>query len=129
MHRFSIKGDKSPVIVVCNKIEINPSFNFGNEAKILEEFPQIKAFMKVSCHEERNIEPLISLLQQYIPHTKIFETEVEKQWQPIIDMLSNESVKAQYINETPFKNICKKHSLESENSRNVSSPVDQLNAG
>lgn len=117
VYRIRNTGGYSPIIVACNKIEINPSFSFGNEAKMLEEFPQIKAFLKVSCHEGKNIESLISLLQQYIPHTKIFETEVEKQWHLITAKLSKESSKSQYINETPFKKICKKYLLESENSQ------------
>jgi len=46
-------GGQSPVLVVLNKIDENPSFEVERKS-LQEKYPQIRAFFRLSCAEENN---------------------------------------------------------------------------
>ena len=49
LRQITSTGGDSPIIIVANKIDQTPSFEFLNTHSIRKDFKQVKAFIKLSC--------------------------------------------------------------------------------
>ena len=56
-------GGDSPVLVVLNKIDENPSFEL-NRKFLQEKYPSIKGFFRISCKENRGVEAFVRKLKR-----------------------------------------------------------------
>jgi internalin A len=109
-------GGNSPVLVVLNKIDENPSFEV--ERKTLQEkYPQIKAFFRVSCKTEsdRGLQDFQEALRQAIDGATTRLTPFPKNWLAVKEHFSN--MQADYIGAAEYKKVCAK--------KGVSRPVSQ----
>jgi len=118
--RVRATGGDSPIIVLANQIDVNPSFGFENERELREEFPQIKCFIKVSCKTNENIELFKDKLAELIPTAELFKTEIDGRWITIKNKLQKETKQKYYLNESRFLKICNEVRLtEKQEQKNV----------
>jgi len=110
MERIKAFGGSSPVIIVGNKIELNPSFGVDITA-LRKDFPQIMHFINVSCQTGENIETLKCLLAEFIPQAEFFNTEIDERWFDIKNELQEITGKKFTLSHRQFVKICKKHRL------------------
>jgi len=113
--RIKAAGSNSPIIVVANKIDINPGFGFENEAELKKEFPEIKCMITTSCSDGSNLELIKDELAKVIPQTELFHTEIDERWIEVKEKLQEETKEENFINETRFKEICIAEKLTNEN--------------
>jgi len=104
------QGGNSPVLIVVNKIEVNPSFGVDTY-KLREEFPQIKDAVKISCALPENIDELRDLLEKHIPEAELFNTQIDERWIEVKEELQTITRKDHYIAHKGFLEICRKHGL------------------
>ncbi len=110
LKRIQTFGGQSQVVVVTNKIELTPSFGL-RRYDLQKEFPQIKAFVDISCAEEKNIDVLRNLLETYIPKAELFDTRIDERWIDIKESLQEETQQEHYLDHRSFQNICAEHGL------------------
>ena len=118
LQRIRQKGGESPVLVVCNQIDVNPGFGFENEADLRREFPQILDFVKVSSKKGTGFKSLKDLLAKAIPEAELFKTEVDERWLPLKEDLQKETGAKQFLNEDRFLSLCTQHEVAEEVKRN-----------
>jgi len=115
LKRIKATGGNSPIIIVANKIDINPGFGFENTFELLNEFPQIKKFIKVSCLNNETIEELKKMLEELIPTVDLFKTEIDERWISIKEKLQEDTRSRYYVDENRFKEICEECGLTEKN--------------
>ncbi|WP_421800579.1 COR domain-containing protein [Haliscomenobacter sp.] len=111
-------GGNSPVLVVLNKIDENPSFEV--ERKTLQEkYPQIKAFFRVSCKTEndRGLLDFKEALREAIDGATTRLTPFPQNWLAVKEHFSN--MEADYIGSAEYQKVC----IEKGVSRQVSQDV------
>ena len=100
-------GSGSPVLIVLNKadIRIKPI----DEASILKKFPEIKAFLHVSCLQNTGLMELKQQLQNTLAKMPHLQDLLPASWLHIRDELK--SLDTDYTNGDSFFTICHKHNL------------------
>nr|WP_290937497.1 COR domain-containing protein [Haliscomenobacter sp.] len=111
-------GGNSPVLVVLNKIDENPSFEV--ERKTLQEkYPQIKAFFRVSCKTEsdRGLLDFKEALRQQIDGATTRLTPFPKNWLAVKEHFSN--MEADYIGAAEYQKVCVEKGVNRQVSQDV----------
>jgi small GTP-binding protein len=72
-------GGKSPVLVVLNKIDENPSFEV-NRKVLSEKYPQIKGYYRLSCQTDVGIGEFEQALQEQIRQSDTRRTPFPTAW-------------------------------------------------
>ncbi|XCN71643.1 MAG: leucine-rich repeat domain-containing protein [Candidatus Electrothrix aestuarii] len=110
-------GGRSPLIVVMNKIDLNPSYNIEQKS-INERFPWIKnRFFRISCKSGEGLPELVRSMAASVPNTPLYGIEISKTWMEIRKRLEKATDEQNYINQEQFIAICKEHGVEDEESR------------
>ncbi len=111
-------GGNSPVLVVLNKIDENPSFEV--ERKTLQEkYPQIKAFFRVSCKTEndRGLLDFKEVQRQAIDGATTRLTPFPKNWLAVKEHFSN--MQADYIGAAEYQKVCVEKGVNRQVSQDV----------
>jgi small GTP-binding protein len=107
-------GGDSPVMVVMNKIDDNPSYNI-EQKRINDDFPQVKKrFYRISCKTGDGVPALVESLPEAIAETSLFGTDISVDWMNIKDRVVEETNKHQYISREQFVEICNDHNVTDE---------------
>jgi small GTP-binding protein len=100
-------GGDSPILIVMNKIDENPSFELNR--KDLSINNNIKEYFKVSCETDENIPELLEKIDSQIGSLKNLSTKWGENWFKVKEELENSQ--KNHITFTQFKNICKKNNI------------------
>ena len=114
-HIESFGGD-SPILVVLNKIDENPSF-VVNEAFLRTKYPNIIAFFKVSCQTQQGIADLVATIGKTIVNNKMCDTIFPKPWWDVKEAF--ETSKKDYISYQEYHDICSQNSVKSKKEQDV----------
>jgi GTPase SAR1 family protein len=117
LERIKAFGGDSSVIIVGNKIDLNPSFGIDTTS-LQKDYPQIKQFVNVSSQSGENIEKLKSILEEFIPKAELFDTEIDERWIDIKNELQRLTGDKSKLSHEEFKSICDKHNLPSLENQN-----------
>nr|6HLU_A Chain A, Rab family protein [Chlorobaculum tepidum]6HLU_B Chain B, Rab family protein [Chlorobaculum tepidum] len=100
-------GGKSPVIVVMNKIDENPSYNI-EQKKINERFPAIEnRFHRISCKNGDGVESIAKSLKSAVLHPdSIYGTPLAPSWIKVKEKLVEATTAQRYLNRTEVEKIC-----------------------
>jgi small GTP-binding protein len=114
-HIESFGGD-SPILVVLNKIDENPSFAV-NEAFLQKKYPTIIGFFKVSCQNQRGINNLLTDITNIIEQLAMCSTLFPKPWWNVKSTFS--SMNKDFISYKEFNDICRKNLVVREQEQNI----------
>ncbi|MBL7787056.1 MAG: leucine-rich repeat domain-containing protein [Chitinophagales bacterium] len=114
-HIESFGGD-SPVLVVLNKIDENPSFAL-NEAFLLKKYPNIVGFFKVSCQTQQGIVDLVNSIGNTIVDKNMCNTIFPNTWWNVKEAFEN--LKKDYISYQDYYGICSQNLVKSEKEQNL----------
>jgi len=97
-------GGHSPVLVVLNKIDENPSFEV-NRKNLRAKYPQIRDFFRLSCRNQEGIREFHQALSQEIERADTRRTPFPPHWLAVKNYFSNEMA-ADYIESAQYREIC-----------------------
>lgn len=110
-------GGHSPVLVVLNKIDENPSFEV-NRKNLREKYPQIRDFFRLSCQNQEGIKEFHQALCQEIESADTRRTPFPSHWLAVKDYFSNE-MKSDYIESAQYREICIQNGVSRQFSQDV----------
>jgi len=108
-------GGDSPIIVVLNKIDKNPSFE-ANRRFLKKKHPNIKEFFRVSCKTGEGIQKLQEYVYQELYNLKLRKTKLAPSWFAVKEELAN--MEKHYISYDKYNEICSNNGVQ-ENERDV----------
>jgi len=101
-------SDSSSVLVILNKYDDNPSFDV-NRKFLVEKYPNIKGFIKISCKTKFGLDQLNKYLTREISHIKHISTQWPKEWFNIKNQL--EKFEKDYISYDQYQEVCSDNDL------------------
>ena len=114
-HIRSFGGD-SPVIVVINKIDQNPSFDV-NRQHLQEKYKNIRGFYRLSCATRKGMDEFSSEMIKEIKNVEYMRTEWPKIWFDVKEFLQNMS--KNYITYDNYYDICSQNKLTDKSQQNT----------
>lgn len=117
LQRIQAFGGRSQVIVVVNKIDLNPAFGLDT-VRLGKDYLQIKDFISLSCKTGEKIDALKEALAAYIPKAELFSTQIDERWIEIKEDLQKFTKEEYYIPHRQFRQICRAHHLFEEAEQN-----------
>jgi len=115
-------GENSPVIIVMNKADVRTKTI--DEATLKKKFPQIQAFLKVSCVENTGLPELRELIKttlQTMPH---LQDKLPAPWLHIRNELKD--MKDNYTPAERFFQICSNHNINGDNAAMIADYLHDL---
>ena len=109
-------GGGSPVIVVINKIDQNPSFDV-NRQHLQEKYKNIRGFYKLSCATRKGMDEFSSEMIKEIKTVEYMRTEWPKIWFDVKEFLQNRE--ENYITYDKYYDICYQNKLTDKSQQNT----------
>ncbi|MDQ1350768.1 MAG: internalin, partial [Acidobacteriota bacterium] len=97
-------GKDSPVLVVLNKIDENPGFEV-NRKFLLEKYPNIKGFFRISCETRKGIETFSYALEDQLSRLDMLKTTWAATWFNVKTYL--EKMRDPFISYSQYLDICR----------------------
>ena len=101
-------GGASPILVVLNKIDENPSFEV-NRRFLQEKYKGIKGFYPVSCANGQGIKDFTGALSKALANVELIETMWPKTWFNVKTQL--EAMTENFISIDEYKEMCTKEKI------------------
>ncbi len=79
LQHIELLGDKSPTLVVLNKMEQHPGFDV-NRKFLKDKYPFLVDFHKISCLEKTGIQALKHAIQEATTEIEILKTKWPQNW-------------------------------------------------
>ncbi len=102
-------GSDSPVLVVLNKIDENPSFDV-NRSDLQLKYPAIQSFHRISCAKGTGIEDFTKGLRMTLAKMPLLQTTWPKSWLDVKDRLEERN--DEFISYETYKHICQKENVK-----------------
>jgi internalin A len=109
-------GGNSPVLVVLNKMDENPGYDV-NRKQLLEKYPQILDFYKVSCKENKGVDDFKAALTNQIARSDTRRTPFPKVWSAVKAHFAD--MKEDYIESEVYRRVCMEKGVEKAFSQEV----------
>jgi internalin A len=116
-HAQSFGGD-SPVLVVLNKIDENPSFEV-NRKLLREKYPQIREFFRLSCNRGDGIETFRAALAAEIAEAPARRTPFPAAWLSVKEHFADLVKEYDYIDSAEYEKVCVNHGVDRKFSQGV----------
>ncbi len=103
-------GGRSPVLVVLNKIDENPSFEVERKS-LQEKYAQIRAFFRLSCAEENNqgFAGFREAMRREIDRSDTRRTPFPAHWLEVKEHFS--TMQADYVESAEYRRVCDVHGV------------------
>ncbi len=109
-------GGKSPVLVVLNKIDENPSFEV-NRKFISEKYPKIHSYHRLSCKNKQGIAEFKQSLTEVINQSDTRRTPFPSTWLAVKEHFAD--MEKDYIESSEYHQICKEKGVDKAISQDV----------
>ncbi|MBK7939965.1 MAG: TIR domain-containing protein [Lewinellaceae bacterium] len=109
-------GGRSPVLVVLNKIDENPSFEV-NRKTLQEKYPQIRDFFRLSAKTDKGLDEFREALRREIDRADTRRTPFPKHWLAVKEHFSN--MEADYIESMEYRRVCGANGVTRQFSQDV----------
>jgi len=109
-------GGHSPVLIVINKIDVNPGFDLDRNS-LKEKYANIEGFYRVSCKNKSGLEAFKQALQGAIPGIELLRTPVAASWLHVKEKLQTATAKDNYLDQPAFEMICEQEKITDASSR------------
>jgi internalin A len=114
-HIRSFGGD-SPILVVLNKIDQNPSFEV-NRRFLREKYSNIKDFFRLSCADNTGIDEFKKALQSAMGEVEIIRTTWAENWFHVKQQL--ETMNAPFISLDRYREICEEEEIDEQSGQDT----------
>ncbi|MCD4777565.1 MAG: leucine-rich repeat domain-containing protein, partial [Desulfobacterales bacterium] len=114
-HIESFGGD-SPILVVINKIDENPSFDV-NRSFLEDKYKGIKSFHRVSCKENKGITSFDEILTDELTKVELRQEPFAKNWFNVKTKL--EDMKDNFISYETFQDLCIQENITGESAQDT----------
>ncbi|HLP45059.1 MAG TPA: COR domain-containing protein [Candidatus Kapabacteria bacterium] len=114
-HIESFGGD-SPVLVVINKIDENPSFEV-NRKFLQDKYKNIKGFYRVSCKTADGINDFVHDLENELAKVEMIQTTWPGSWFHVKTGLEN--MTGHFISYWEYRGVCENKDINDESSQNT----------
>ncbi len=105
-------GDKSPIILVINKIDENPSFDLPRQP--LQKY-NIAHFCRLSCRTGEGLDALTQAIQQTLPQVELVQTHFPPRWWQVKTALEQFSTQGRdFLSYDHYLDLCRQHEITSE---------------
>ena len=113
-------GGTSPLIVVMNKIDENPSYNIQQQA-VNDKFPAIKnRFHRISCKKSEGIDGVVQSLAAALSDSgSLYGTLFSPAWLAVKVKLVEETAAKRYISRSRYNELCAEQSIDDQESRDT----------
>ncbi len=111
-------GGRSPVLVVLNKIDENPSFEV-NRKTLQEKYPQIRQFFRVSAQTEAGMGDFKEALRREIDRADTRRTPFPEHWLAVKEHFSKMKDDYDYIESAEYKAVCEAKGVTRQFSQDV----------
>ncbi|MDQ1352253.1 MAG: internalin, partial [Acidobacteriota bacterium] len=101
-------GGNSPVLVVINKTDAHPGFEL-NRKFLLEKYPNIKDFYRLSCKENEGFDVLVPALQKALFQVDMIHTPWAVSWFAVKTELEN--MQEPFLTYRQYREICTRHNV------------------
>lgn len=109
-------GGNSPVIIIINKTDENPSFDV-NRLFLIEKYPNIIDFIKISCSKGHGITDVKSTLRRAVLDIKDLNSQWSLSWLKVKTILEN--MTSSFISYEEFTNLCLENRILDSSSQNT----------
>lgn len=109
-------GGHSPVLVVLNKIDENPSFEV-NRKNLAAKYPQIHNFFRISAKTDAGVDAFREALRKEIDVADTRRTPFPKRWLAVKEYFSN--MQADYIESAEYRKVCEENGVIRQFSQDV----------
>ena len=109
-------GGRSPVLVVLNKIDENPSFQV-NQKLLSEKYPNILGFHRLSCGTGQGVEEFRLALTSQIEQADARRTPFPAAWLAVKDHFAN--MTQDYIDSAHYRAVCEMNGVTRRFSQDV----------
>jgi len=109
-------GGRSPVLVVLNKIDENPSFQVDNK-RLKEKYPQIRDFFRLSAKTDKGLDDFSEALRREIDRADTRRTPFPPHWLAVKEHFSN--MQADYIESAEYRKVCVSNGVTRQFSQDV----------
>ncbi len=109
-------GGKSPVLVVLNKIDENPSFEV-NRKLLSEKYPNIRSYHRLSCYNKKGIAEFKQSLTEIINQSDTSRTPFPSTWLAVKDHFAD--MEQDYIESSEYQQICIEKGVDKTISQDV----------
>ena len=116
-------GGNSPVIVVLNKQDENPSFDVDRK-QLQRKYPNIKAFVRYSCAEPNKYDNLEELIQQEVFNSELRQTSFAQNWFEVKDQL--QAITDDYIDVETYQDLCADNAIKAKAQKTLLDFLDSL---
>jgi internalin A len=114
-HIESFGGD-SPVLIVLNKHDANPSFDL-NRPFLLQKYPVIKGFHRTSCKTSQGIERFRGVLLDQLAKVEMIGIRWPKSWFQVKERL--EQMPQPYISCDEYATFCQEAGIAEDSGREI----------
>jgi internalin A len=114
-HIESFGGD-SPILVVINKIDENPSFDV-NRSFLEDKYKGIKSFHRVSCKENKGITSFAEILTDELAKVELRQQPFAKSWFNVKTKL--EDMTDNFISYESFQELCIQEDITGESAQDT----------
>jgi len=111
LKHIEIFGGNSPILVVINKIDENPSFNVDRSI-LQDKYKSIKSFHHVSCKENKGIRYLTKTLIDELAKVELRQELFAKSWFNVKTKL--EHMQDNFISYETFQELCIQENITGE---------------
>jgi internalin A len=109
-------GGKSPVLVILNKIDENPSFDV-NRKFLSEKYPKIHSYHHLSCKNKQGIVEFKQSLTEVINQSDTRRTPFPSTWLAVKEHFAD--MEKDYIESSEYHQICKEKAVNKAISQDV----------
>jgi len=116
-------GGNSPVIVVLNKQDENPSFDVDRK-QLQRKYPNIKAFVRFSCAQPNAYDDLEKVIQQAVFNSELRQTSFAQNWFEVKDQL--QAITDDYIDIETYQDLCANKDIKANAQKTLLDFLDSL---
>ena len=114
LQHIELLGDKSPTLVVLNKMDQHPGFDV-NRRFLKDKYPFIVDFHKISCLEKTGIEKLKQAIQETTTKVEILQTKWPENWLAVKQALEQKNKEnIDYMPYDSYIDLCKENGVTRE---------------
>jgi internalin A len=111
-------AENAPVIIVLNKIDENPHFDVLRR-QLKQNYPNIKAFCRLSCATNEGIDDLKNTIQTVLPNIELLNTLFPRRWFEVKNAIAAQAIHKNFTSYDHYIDICQQYKIFEESEQHT----------